>query len=80
MPSSQDVVKFMLPSSACTLFMAVKEVVRTMHNELYSTTFTKLWQKYARMVDSHIFNEVISCTFTKFHDSLYVYVCPTHFY
>ena len=64
MPSSKDVIKYMLPSSGCSLLMAVKETLHVMHYELCSTTFAKLWQKYIKMADWQIFNEVSIANFT----------------
>ena len=58
MPASQDIVTQMLSSSACSLLMDVKETLQTMQNELCSTAFNKLWQKYAKMADSRIYNKV----------------------
>jgi len=59
MPASRDVVKHILPPSACSLFMAVKEILRNMRSELSPVVFGSLWQKYAKMADCHIFNELI---------------------
>ena len=58
MPAPRDVIKHILPSSACSLFMAVKETLRNMRDELSPVVFGNLWQKYAKAADCHIFNEV----------------------
>lgn len=58
MPSSQNVVKPMLSSPACTLLMNVKETLQNMNHHLSPKIFAKFWQKYAKMADSYMFNEV----------------------
>ncbi|XP_065066357.1 RAD50-interacting protein 1-like [Rhopilema esculentum] len=58
-PPPKDLVTQMLSSSACSVLMNVKETLQSMNDELCSSIFGKVWQKYAQIVDRLIFEEVI---------------------